>query len=153
VERDGPIVWLRMNRPEAHNAFSRDMMAMMADRVHQLDQDRDTRVAILCGNGPSFSTGLDVKELARGELDVVTFFIAWNRMMRSLRALSIPLIVAIQPSRATTDWRVTICISALAPSATGSFPVPHLRCSRGSSAPRVRGDFACSPNTSTPRKP
>jgi enoyl-CoA hydratase/carnithine racemase len=95
LERDGPIVWLRMNRPEAHNAFSTDMLAMMADRIRQLDQDRDARVAILCGNGPSFSTGLDVKELARGELDVVTFFIAWNRMMRSLRALSIPLIVAI----------------------------------------------------------
>ena len=95
LERDGPIAWLRMNRPEAHNAFSRDMMALMADRVHQLDEDRDARVAILCGNGPSFSTGLDVKELARGELEVA-FFIAWNRMMRLLRELSIPLIVAIQ---------------------------------------------------------
>jgi enoyl-CoA hydratase/carnithine racemase len=84
-----------MNRSEAHNAFNREMMALMADQVHQLSSDRDARVAILCGNGPSFSTGLDVKELARGELEVA-FFVAWNRMMRSLRELSIPLIVAIQ---------------------------------------------------------
>lgn len=94
LERDGPIAWLRMNRPVAHNAFSRDMMALMADRVHQLAQDADARAAILCGNGPSFSTGLDVKELGRGELKV-EFFIAWNRMMRMLRELPIPLIVAI----------------------------------------------------------
>ena len=95
LEREGPIAWLRMNRPEAHNAFSREMMALMADQVHQLASDSDARVAILCGSGPSFSTGLDVKELARGELEVA-FFIAWNQMARSLRELSIPLIVAIQ---------------------------------------------------------
>ena len=95
LERDGPIVRLRMNRPEAHNAFSREMMALMVDQLHQLAEDRDARALILCGNGPSFSTGLDVKELGRGEL-TAEFFIAWNRMMRLLRGLPIPLIVAIQ---------------------------------------------------------
>lgn len=94
LERDGPIAWLRMNRPEGHNAFSREMTALMADRVHQLTRDRDARVAILCGNGPSCSAGLDVTELALGELELA-FFIAWNRMTRLLRELSIPLIVAI----------------------------------------------------------
>jgi hypothetical protein len=82
-----------MNRPEAHNAFSRDMMALMADRVHQLADDCDARAAILCGDGPSFCTGLDVKELARGEL-TAEFFIAWNRMMRMLRELPMPLPVS-----------------------------------------------------------
>jgi enoyl-CoA hydratase/carnithine racemase len=94
LERDGPIAWLRMNRPEAHNAFSTDMMALMAEQVRRLAADPDARVAILCGNGPSFCTGLDVKMLARRELEVA-FFLDWNRMMRSLRALPIPLIVAI----------------------------------------------------------
>ena len=95
LERDGPIVWMRMNRPEAHNAFNRDMMALMAEQVRQVAEDRHARVAILCGNGPSFCTGLDVKELARGELEVA-FFVSWNRMMRSLRDLPMPLIAAVQ---------------------------------------------------------
>jgi enoyl-CoA hydratase/carnithine racemase len=94
LEREGPIAWLRMNRPKAHNAFSRDMMALMATQVGQLAEDPDARVAILCGNGPSFCTGLDVKELAHGDLEVA-FFADWNRMMRSLRELPIPLIAAI----------------------------------------------------------
>jgi enoyl-CoA hydratase/carnithine racemase len=76
LERDGSIAWLRMNRPEAHNAFSRDMMALMAERVRELADDRDARVA-MCGTGPSFCTGLDVKELARGELEVA-FFVGWE---------------------------------------------------------------------------
>lgn len=94
LERDGPIVWLRMNRPAAHNAFSTEMMALMAEQVRRLADDQDARVAILCGNGPSFCTGLDVKELKRGELNVA-FFADWNRLMRSLRELPIPLIAAI----------------------------------------------------------
>ena len=94
LERDGPIAWLRMNRPEAHNAFNREMMALMAEQLHQLAEDREARAVILCGNGPSFCTGLDVKELARGALEV-EFFVDWNRMMRSLRELPIPLIAAI----------------------------------------------------------
>ena len=94
LEREGPVAWLRMNRPEAHNAFSKEMTALMAERVRALSVDRDARVAILCGNGPSFSTGVDVKELAVGEMDVEGF-VAWNRMARDLRELAIPLIVAI----------------------------------------------------------
>lgn len=95
LEREGPVAWLRMNRPEAHNAFSTEMTRMMGDRVRQLSVDGEVRAAILCGSGPSFSTGVDVKELAVGELDVEVF-VAWNRMARDLRELAIPLIVAIQ---------------------------------------------------------
>jgi enoyl-CoA hydratase/carnithine racemase len=65
LERDGPVAWLRMNRPEAHNALSKDMIALLVEQVRQLAADRGARVASLCGNGPSFCTGLDVKELAR----------------------------------------------------------------------------------------
>jgi enoyl-CoA hydratase len=94
LERDGPIAWLRMNRPEAHNAFSTEMTAQMADRVRELAADRDARVAVLCGNGPSFSTGVDVKELADRRIDVEVF-VAWHRMARQLGDLEIPLIAAI----------------------------------------------------------
>ncbi len=94
LERDGEIAWLRMNRPEAHNAFDGEMTIAMAARVSELAGDEEIRAVILCGNGPSFSTGLDVKELSLGELDVDTFA-AWNRMARALGELEVPLIVAV----------------------------------------------------------
>jgi enoyl-CoA hydratase len=83
-----------MNRPEAHNAFDGEMTDLMAARVRELADDRDVRVAILCGNGPSFSTGVDVNALARGGIDT-EWFGRWHRMGRQLRALEIPLIVAV----------------------------------------------------------
>ena len=64
LERDGPIAWLRLNRPEAHNAFSAEMTREMTERLAEISADPGVRAVILSGNGPSFSTGVDVKELA-----------------------------------------------------------------------------------------
>jgi enoyl-CoA hydratase/carnithine racemase len=94
LERDGQIAWLRMNRPQAHNAFNDEMTTLMADRVREIAGDRDVRAAILSGNGPSFSTGVDVKELDSGSRGAEDFG-RWQRMATELRGLEIPLIVAI----------------------------------------------------------
>jgi enoyl-CoA hydratase len=94
LEREGEIAWLRMNRPEAHNAFDGEMTAAMAARVEEVASDPDLRAVILCGNGPSFSTGVDVKELSLGDVDADSFR-SWHRMARTLGALEVPLIVAL----------------------------------------------------------
>jgi enoyl-CoA hydratase len=94
LEREGPIAWLRLNRPHAHNAFDGAMTALLAEHLRELAGDDGARAVILCGNGPSFCTGVDVKELARGELDAERF-LAWHRMARALGELEIPLIVAL----------------------------------------------------------
>ena len=94
LEREGPIAWLRMNRPEAHNAFDAEMTATMTERVSDLAGDGEVSAVILCGNGPSFSTGVDVKELALGDVDAESFG-AWHRMARGLGELEVPLIVAL----------------------------------------------------------
>ncbi len=94
LEREGPIAWLRLNRPEAHNAFDAEMTAAMAGSLEQVAGDATTSAVILCGNGPSFSTGVDVKELARGEVSAESFT-AWHRMAGALGELEMPLIVAL----------------------------------------------------------
>jgi len=94
LERDGPIAWLRMNRPEAHNAFDAQMTSAMGELVDEVAKDADVGAVILCGNGPSFSTGVDVKELSRGEVSAESFT-GWHRMAGALGALEVPLIVAL----------------------------------------------------------
>jgi enoyl-CoA hydratase/carnithine racemase len=93
LEREGPIAWLRMDRPHAHNAFDGAMTAALDEHVRVLAADSGVRAVILCGNGPSFCTGVDVKELARGEVDAERF-LGWHRMARRLEDLEVPLIVA-----------------------------------------------------------
>jgi enoyl-CoA hydratase len=94
LERDGEIAVLRLNRPEAHNAFDAEMTAAMAARVGEVATDPEVRAVILCGNGPSFSTGVDVKELSRDEVSAESFT-AWHRMARALGDLEVPLVVAL----------------------------------------------------------
>jgi enoyl-CoA hydratase len=94
LEREGEIAWLRLNRPEAHNAFDSEMTAAMAACVNEVAGDGEVRAVILCGNGPSFSAGVDVKELSQREVDADSFR-AWHRMARTLGELEVPLIVAL----------------------------------------------------------
>src|SRR5918999_2534270 len=66
VERDGHVVTLTMNRPEARNALSSEMVARLADAWEMIDADDDIRVAILTGAGGHFSAGADLKAMAGG---------------------------------------------------------------------------------------
>ena len=72
LEREGEIAWLRLNRPEA-TAFDAQMTSAFAACVGKLAADREVRAVILCGNGPSFSTGVDVKELSLGDVSADSF--------------------------------------------------------------------------------
>jgi enoyl-CoA hydratase len=65
VERDGPIGWLRFNRPEAGNAMDARMMQELEDAWRELDDDPDVRVIVNTGKGRAFQTGLDMKQLSK----------------------------------------------------------------------------------------
>jgi len=66
VERDGHILTVTLNRPEAKNAFSPSMLVGAADAWKMLDEDDDLRVGILTGAGGDFCSGMDLKALSKG---------------------------------------------------------------------------------------
>ena len=61
VERDGPVLVLTMNRPEARNALSPSMMQGMSEAWDEVNANPDIRVAILTGAGGCFCAGADLK--------------------------------------------------------------------------------------------
>jgi enoyl-CoA hydratase len=63
VDHDGHVVTLTMNRPEARNALSPDMLVGLADGFSYVDEDPEVRVAILTGAGGTFSSGADLKAM------------------------------------------------------------------------------------------
>src|SRR3979409_127054 len=65
VERDGHVVILTMDRPEARNALSPDMLVGLADGFDYVDPDPEVRVAILTGAAGHFSSGADLKAMAK----------------------------------------------------------------------------------------
>jgi enoyl-CoA hydratase len=95
VDREGELAWLRMNRPEALNAFDGPMIAAMRGALAELAAGDGVRAAILCGEGRAFSTGIDVKAL-KGAAIGPDWFAEWDAMSDELEALRFPLIAAVQ---------------------------------------------------------
>ncbi len=62
LEHRGAALWVTLNRPEALNAFTVEMVDDLARLFTGLEADRDTRVVVLRGAGRAFSAGLDLKE-------------------------------------------------------------------------------------------
>ncbi len=62
VERDGPVMTVRLNRPQKRNAINRQMHLDLQALCRELADDFDTRVVILAGEGRAFSSGADTSE-------------------------------------------------------------------------------------------
>lgn len=66
VELDGHKLIVTMNRPEARNALSGEMLALMEQAWERADTDPEVRVVILTGAGGYFCAGADLKAMTTG---------------------------------------------------------------------------------------
>lgn len=101
-ERDGHVAVVTMNRPDARNALSSEMVVRLADAWAAIDADPNIRVAILTGAGGHFSSGADLKAMAAGygedEWHARTQAdpeIPWKALLRQNRPRK-PLIAAVE---------------------------------------------------------
>jgi enoyl-CoA hydratase len=102
LEREGHILTVTMNRPEARNALSSEMVVRLADTWEQINDDPEIRVAILTGAGGHFSAGADLKAMAGGygedewsERSKADPELPWKALLRNLRVKK-PLIAAVE---------------------------------------------------------
>lgn len=94
-ELDGSLARLRMNRPEVHNAANWAWVNDLVAATEYLEQQSEVHVVIVSGEGRSFCSGLDVKELAHGNLSP-DWFATWERGVMGLEELDAITIAAIQ---------------------------------------------------------
>src|SRR5512143_1646516 len=102
IERDGHVLTITLNRPEAKNALSPGMLAGMYRAWRQLDDDNELRVAILTGRGDVFCAGADLKAMGSGESDDEFMQLMaevpdlhWQALLRHNRPLK-PIIAAVE---------------------------------------------------------
>jgi enoyl-CoA hydratase len=57
------IATVTLNRPEARNALSSEVLRQLPARLREADERDDVDVVILTGTDPAFCAGLDLKEL------------------------------------------------------------------------------------------
>jgi 2-(1,2-epoxy-1,2-dihydrophenyl)acetyl-CoA isomerase len=64
--RDDAVVTLTLNRPESLNALTLDMLDALMEAVDRTDRDPSVGAIVLTGAGRAFSSGGDVKSMAKG---------------------------------------------------------------------------------------
>jgi enoyl-CoA hydratase/carnithine racemase len=67
----GPVAILTLNRPEARNSLSLEMIGALHDAIRELGDSDTVRAIVVTGAGTAFSSGHDLKELTghRGDSD------------------------------------------------------------------------------------
>jgi enoyl-CoA hydratase len=102
TERRGHVLVVTMNRPEAKNALSSEMLVRMYDAWRELSEDDDLRCGILAGSGGTFCSGMDLKAFAGGfeETEWTKRFqddddLHWKALLRHYRPTK-PLIAAVE---------------------------------------------------------
>ncbi len=61
VETEGPVAWIRLNRPARLNAYTTQMGIEIFSTLAELDESDDTRAIIITGNGRGFCAGADLE--------------------------------------------------------------------------------------------
>lgn len=70
TEQHGPVLVIRLNRPDARNAFNKAMAMEMSAIIDSYDADCDLRAAVITAEGKTFSAGQDLIEAAKGQMAV-----------------------------------------------------------------------------------
>jgi len=97
VQRDGAIVTLTVNRPDARNALDGPTVDALIAAFEAIDDDASVRCTILTGAGDrAFVAGADIKAMA--ELDragALAFAERGHRMADFMEELRVPIIAAV----------------------------------------------------------
>jgi enoyl-CoA hydratase/carnithine racemase len=91
------VVGLTLNRPEAYNALSRELLAALQAELDRIKDDPSVRVVVITGSGKAFCAGHDMKEMAslREREKLHELFSACSRMMLSLTRLPQPVVALV----------------------------------------------------------
>jgi 2-(1,2-epoxy-1,2-dihydrophenyl)acetyl-CoA isomerase len=99
VERDGPLLWLTLNRPQEANALTIRLANEFCMAISDAEADPDCHVLIIQGAGRFFSAGGDVAGMADAEDPAGFLRMLAGTMHKGLLALAQSRLVTIAAVR------------------------------------------------------
>lgn len=96
LERRGPVQVLVLDRQEALNALSPDMIDELRAALDVAGNDPQVRAVVLTGAGRAFCAGADITEMVKMDVAGALAFAAQGHgLCRDIEALPVPVIAAI----------------------------------------------------------
>jgi 2-(1,2-epoxy-1,2-dihydrophenyl)acetyl-CoA isomerase len=112
LARDGGVLWLRLNRPQARNGIDPELRDEITAALADADQDRAVRAIVLAGTGPDFCVGADLASsngtAPRSPLDYRIPMLPYQNMFRQLWELETPVVSAVRGRVAGIGWLLAL---------------------------------------------
>lgn len=129
---EGGVARITLNRPDRLNSFTVAMHTELRDAIAQIASDETVRVLLITGAGRGFCAGQDLSDrsVAPGEKPVDlgdTVRSWWAPLVRSLRALPIPVVTAVNGTAAGAGANVALAGDLVIAKQSASFVQPFCK--------------------------
>ncbi|KDQ16570.1 hypothetical protein BOTBODRAFT_30897 [Botryobasidium botryosum FD-172 SS1] len=127
VSRQSRVGILQLNRPEARNALSKDLIDQLLAALKDLDADADIGAIVITGAATFFSAGADIKQL--GALDLVNaykenFYQYFNNTVSAVRK---PILAAVNGFALGGGCELAMMCDIIYAGESASFGLPEIK--------------------------
>ncbi len=126
VSVDGGVALLRLNRPEARNALSPELMEQIAATLEDFDPDPEVRCIVIAGSEEVFAAGADIKALSERSFAAALRHPAAS-FWRRVAAVKTPLIAAVSGYALGGGCELALACDMIVASDSAVFGQPEIR--------------------------
>jgi len=123
--RESHVALLRLNRPEARNALSPEMIEELAGELELLDPDPDVRCVVIAGTDKVFAAGADIKAMSERSFAEALRHPAAS-FWRRLAAIKTPMIAAVSGFALGGGCELALACDMIVASDTALFGQPEI---------------------------
>src|SRR5437763_7137576 len=125
TERAGNVAVVLLNRPEALNALSDELMDELVTQLQELDRDEGVRCIVLGGNERAFAAGADIGELAQASA-IDLYYQRRVERWDAIRSLWTPLVAAVSGFCLGGGCELAMACDLIVASETAQFGQPEI---------------------------
>jgi enoyl-CoA hydratase/carnithine racemase len=125
VSVDERVALLRLNRPEARNALSPEVMELLCAEIERLDAEPEIHCIVIAGSDEVFASGADVSALAAREFHEALFHPGaafWKR----LAECRTPMVAAVSGWALGAGCELALACDLVVASETAEFGQPEV---------------------------
>jgi enoyl-CoA hydratase len=124
LEREEPIAVVRLNRPEALNALSNQLMSELVGALENLDDDEAVRCIVIAGDEKAFASGADIGELS-DPTPLELYFGGRIDKWDAIRSVRTPIVAAVSGYCLGGGCELAMACDLIVASETAQFGQPE----------------------------
>ena len=134
VQKEGPVLRIRLQRPERRNSMTREMLAQLTDSIENAPDDAEVRVIVLSSEGEHFCSGMDLASInAKTEQKPRVGDIqrrlprGANRLIQGMLGVQIPIVCAVRGWASGLGCHLALASDFAIASKTARFVEPFVK--------------------------